>query len=122
MQQLKSSLFYSLLIDESTDVAVLKQLVVVARCILPSGAVETMFLDICDIQDGTASTIEHILLQCLKRYGLDISNLRGFGSDGAAVMVGGGLELQHVSKLGNHVSKLGNHAFLLFTVSTTDLH
>ena len=88
VQQLKSSHFYSLLIDESTDVAILKQLVVVARCVLPSGVVETMFLDICDVQDGTASTIEQSLLQCLERYGLDISNLRGFGSDGAAVMVG----------------------------------
>ena len=88
MQQLKSSPFYSLMTDESTDVAVLKQLVVVARCILPSGVVETMFLDICDIQDGTAGTIEQSLLLCMERYGLDVSNLRGFGSDGAAVMVG----------------------------------
>ena len=55
VQQLKSSHFYSLLTDESTDVAVLKQLVVVARCVLPSGVVETMFLDICDIQDALLS-------------------------------------------------------------------
>ena len=88
VQQLKSSPFYSLLTDESTDAAVLTQLVVVARCALPSGAVETMFLDICDIQDGRANTIEHNLLQCLEGYGLDICNLRGFGSNGAAVMVG----------------------------------
>ena len=88
VQQMKSSPLYSLLTDESTDVAVLTQLVVVARCALPSGADETMFLDICDIQDGTASTIEHNLLQCLERYRLGISNLHGFGSNGAAVMVG----------------------------------
>ena len=88
MLQLNSSPFYSLMTDESTDVAVMKQLVAVARCILPSGVVKTMFLDITDLQDGTASTIEQSLLLCLERYGLDISKSRGFGSDGAAVMVG----------------------------------
>ena len=50
--------------------------------------VETTFLDICDVEDGTASIIECSLLHCLERYGLDISNLHGFESDGAAVMIG----------------------------------
>ena len=63
VQQLKSSCFYmySLLIDESTDVAVLKQLRVAIQCVLPSGVLETMIQDNCDLQDGTASIIEHTL-------------------------------------------------------------
>ena len=85
---LRASPYFSLMIDESTDVAVLKQLVVVARCTLPSGDVKTMFLDISDVPDGRAATIESALLLCMEKYGLDMAKMRGFGSDGAPVMVG----------------------------------
>ena len=41
-----------------------------------------------DVPDGTAATIESALLLCMEKYGLDMAKMRGFGSDGAPVMVG----------------------------------
>ena len=74
--------------DESTDISVLKQLVIVAKYILPSGKIETSFLHIGDIADGTAETIEDAIVAFMETNGLDINKLRSFGSDGCAVMVG----------------------------------
>ena len=62
---LKANPCFSLMIDESTDVAVF---VVVARRTLPSGEVKTMFLDTSDVPYGTAATIESALLSL---HGLD---------------------------------------------------
>lgn len=69
---LRASPYFSLMIDESTDVAV--QLVVVARCTLPSVDVKKMFVNISDVPDGTA-TIESALLSCMEKYGLDIAKM-----------------------------------------------
>ena len=74
--------------DESTDISVLKQLVIVAKYILPSRKIETSFLHIGDIADGTAETIEGAIVAFMETNGLDINKLRSFGSDGCAVMVG----------------------------------
>ena len=73
--------------DESTDIAVLKQLVLVVRYVTEEG-VKTSFLLIRDIHNGTAETIEAALLQGLVDKGLNKVKLRGFGSDGASVMTG----------------------------------
>ena len=86
--KVKASACFSLLAAESTDVAVLKQLVLVARYILPTGEVETNYIHICDLPDGTATTIEGAILSTLDEKDVDPSRLRGFGSDGANVMVG----------------------------------
>ena len=88
LDNLKCSPFFSLMTDESTDISVLKQLVIVAKYILPSGKIETSFLHIDDIADGTAETIEGAIVAFMETNGLDINKLRLFGSDGCAVMVG----------------------------------
>ena len=54
--ELKYSNFFSLLTDESTDISVKKQLVLVARYLVGK-EVKTAFVDIQDIVDGTANTI-----------------------------------------------------------------
>lgn len=87
LDDIRASDFFSLMTDESTDIAVLKQLVLVARYMTEAG-VKTSFLLIEDIHDGKAETIEKTLLQSLKAKSLDITRLRAFGSDGAAVMTG----------------------------------
>ena len=84
---LKASKFYSLLTDESTDIAVLKQLVLVARYRV-NGEVKTSFISMQDICDGTANTITQAILSYLTKKSLDIEKLRGFASDGASIMVG----------------------------------
>lgn len=84
---LKGSEFYALMTDESTDISVLKQLVLVARYVTDSG-VKTSYLKIADLPDGTAESIEHAILKYADDKSLDIAKLRGFGSDGASVMTG----------------------------------
>ena len=88
LQQLVSSTYFSIMTDESTDISVLKQLVLVVRYLLPTGDVTTSFLAIDDLPDGTAETIEAAILKITDTKSVDLSKLRGFGSDGAPVMCG----------------------------------
>ena len=81
------SIIYSLLTDESTDIAVKKQLVLVARYLV-GGQVTTAFINIQDIWNGTANTIVQAILSYVSEKSVDIDKLRGFVSDRASVMVG----------------------------------
>ena len=72
------------MIDETTDVAVMK-LVLYGRFI-HDGAVQTRFLQ---IPDGTAVTIVDTMKKFCDEWNLDIKRkLCGLGSDGASVMLG----------------------------------
>lgn len=57
MQGVLSSAYFSLTIDETTDVAVLNVMVIYARYI-ENGKVATNFLKICELFNGTADTTE----------------------------------------------------------------
>ena len=74
--------------DESTDISVLKQLVLVARYVLPTGDVTSSFVAIEGLADGTAETIEAAIIDITSKKSVDVAKLRGFGSDGAPVMIG----------------------------------
>ena len=58
-----------------------------ARYLLPTGDVETNYIHICDIADGTANTIEEVILSYLDCKELDPRCFRGFGSNSGNVMV-----------------------------------
>ena len=87
LSELGNSKFYSLLTNESTDILVKKQLVLVARY-FSQAEVKTAFIHIEDLINGTASTITDAILSYCHMKSLDINKLRGFASDGAPVMVG----------------------------------
>ena len=87
MTKMRDSPTFSLMIDESTDVSVLKQLVVYGRAVV-DGKLESHFLGMRDLADGRAMTIERSLLEFLNDNGLEITNMSSFGSDGANVMTG----------------------------------
>ena len=74
--------------DKSTDIAVVKQLVLVVHYILPTGDATTTFLALEDLPDGKANTIESAILKVMEKKGLDVSRLRVFSSEGAPVMTG----------------------------------
>ena len=85
---LQNSPFFVLMIDETTDVAVMKQLVINARYI-EDGAVQTRFLSMMHIRDGTASTIFEAVTKLCDDWNLDIKEkMCCLGSDGASVMLG----------------------------------
>ncbi|XP_078590444.1 zinc finger protein 862-like [Branchiostoma floridae x Branchiostoma japonicum] len=85
---LLQSPYYSILIDETTDISVTKQLIIFGRYLTKKHEVRTSYLGILDIPDGKADTIVNKLKEFLRSIGADLTKMAGFGSDGAAVMVG----------------------------------
>ena len=87
LSKVKASPSVSILCNESTDVANLKQLVVFVR-FLVEGKSQTSFLKIVDLVDGKAKTIERALLDICRQCEILTSLIFSFGSDGASVMTG----------------------------------
>ena len=58
------------------------------RYLTGSGERCNVFLRIVDLFDGKAETIEKALLQFCDVAGIEMRKVMGFGSDGAAVMIG----------------------------------
>lgn len=87
LQEISASPLISILCDESTDIAILKELVVYVRYI-KNGDIVTRFLKIQDLLDGRAITIEAALIDILSKLQIPLEKVTAFGSDGAAVMVG----------------------------------
>ena len=81
---LQDSLLISILCDESTDIAIAKQLVVYVRYV-KDGKIDTRFLKIHELFDG--KQLKHLFLKFYlsSRF---LCKIGAFGSDGAAVMVG----------------------------------
>ena len=84
LEDVLSSAFYSLMIDETTNVAVLNEMVICARYVR-SGKVVTTF---CELSNSTADTNETTLLAYMEGNNLCLSKMVGLGTDGAAVMTG----------------------------------
>ena len=61
--------------NESTDISVLKQLVLVVRYHLPTGDVTTSLLAIDDLPDGTADSIETAILKIADTKSVDLLKL-----------------------------------------------
>lgn len=87
LQKLKNSPTFSIMIDETTDVAVQKQLVIFARCLV-EGKLECRFLKMIELFDGKADTIVTAIKGHLNEKQFQTANISSFGSDGANVMTG----------------------------------
>ncbi|XP_006824225.1 zinc finger protein 862-like [Saccoglossus kowalevskii] len=86
---IRESPFYSLMVDETTDISILKQLIMYAKYTDKEGNAKTSFVHISDIFDGKAETIETAIVNfCEKNMFLLNSKMAALGSDGASVMVG----------------------------------
>ncbi|KAG1664805.1 Zinc finger protein 862 [Nymphon striatum] len=79
--------FFGIIIDESTDLAVHKKLIVYLRYV-HRGEIQTELIGNIRIDNGQADTITEELLIRMRSLGLDVKNLVGLGSDGASVMFG----------------------------------
>jgi hypothetical protein len=81
--------YYSLIIDESTDVTVLKMLGLVIRYFSQKHSrIVCTFLSLVHIENGTAECIVESIKGLLKKYNLDLQKLQGIGTDNASAMVG----------------------------------
>lgn len=80
---------FSLLIDESTDIAVHKFLgfIIIYYSKLHQTIVST-YLDLAELHECNAEGIVSAIKKTLKRFDLRLENLMGIGTDNASVMVG----------------------------------
>nr|XP_006823127.1 PREDICTED: uncharacterized protein LOC100368807 [Saccoglossus kowalevskii] len=91
INDMKVSPVFSLLMDETTDVAVMKQLITYGKYLTFSGdtcEVKTAFINMDDLINGKAETIVESTEKFFEKTGLRFDQLSGLGSDGASVMVG----------------------------------
>lgn len=81
--------YYSIIIDESTDISVTKLLGIVIRYHSEqNNKFETTFLALTDLCSGTADGIVAGIERIFKLYKLSITKMIGIGTDNAAVMTG----------------------------------
>ena len=88
LQRLLSDSCYLIMIDETTDTSIIKEMVIYTRYISPEAEVCTSFLAIVELPNGTSETVEKALTNYLESNNIPLSSLVGFGTDGAAVMIG----------------------------------
>ncbi|KAE9528598.1 hypothetical protein AGLY_012173 [Aphis glycines] len=80
---------YSILIDESTDISVLKFLgVTIMYFDRQIGKIMSTYLSLVEMQACDADAITDEVCKTIEEKGLDITKIVGFGSDNASVMVG----------------------------------
>lgn len=80
---------YSLIIDESTDISVFKYMCFCVRYHSSSrNKVITEYLGLCSIERATAEDLVLNIKNFLKDLKLNINNLIGLGTDGAANLCG----------------------------------
>jgi hypothetical protein len=85
IKDLGDSLF-SILIDESRDISIKEQMVVVVRYVDNNGYIIKCFLGIQHVRDTIASSLKAIIEALFSKHGLSISRLRGQGYYGASNM------------------------------------
>ena len=86
--EIMSAEWYSVMADECTDVATIEQMSICIRFVDDKPEVREEFLGFVKLDRTDAETISASLLSFLSSCNLDLSNLRGQGYDGAAVMAG----------------------------------
>ena len=87
ISSIQQSPFFSVCIDETTDVSVTKELIVYIRYIC-DGGVKSSFLKVLELPNGTAGTITDSVCGLFRDLGFEVGRCCGLGSDGASVMLG----------------------------------
>ena len=83
--QLHQCRFYSLMVDESTDVTTTQTLIVYIRFVNKEGKVTSQFFELAKLDGANAEAILQTLLEARH---LPVEKLFGIATDGASVMVG----------------------------------
>lgn len=79
--------FFSLLIDESTDVSTTQVLAVVVR-FLEGSEVKDALLDIVEVENGSAETLYAAVKDLFRENKIPLRNVIGFAADNCATMMG----------------------------------
>ena len=87
VSEVKDSVYFSILADESTDCSKKEQMAVVVRYVGRDDDIEERFLRFIHCKSGlTGEDLGKEILSTIKDVGLDIDNCRGQGYDGASAM------------------------------------
>ena len=87
LQCLETAAYYSLMIDESTDISTSQTLIMYVRFVC-KGVVTTKFLQITELPGGKAEDIFSTVVGELEKKKLPLKKLMGMATDGASVMMG----------------------------------
>ena len=79
---------FSILVDETCDVAKREQMALVLRFVDEDGILQERFFDLIHVTSTKAATLKEVLSHVLSKNGFDVQNLRGQGYDGASNMRG----------------------------------
>ena len=85
--KISDSQYYSILIDESTDMAVNQNMLIYIR-IVTNGVPETHFLCVKRIHEAKAETLCTTVIAALEEKDINLNKLVGIATDGAATMIG----------------------------------
>jgi hypothetical protein len=89
LDKVKKSPYYSLIIDESTDLVSTKELALMIRYFdHTENRGVTRFLCLLPLEHGDAKYLRILIIQVLRAYNIIIENMVGISTDGAAVMIG----------------------------------
>lgn len=89
MSKINNAGCFSVLADETTDVAGIEQLTICARYLdKGSNQVDEVFLGFVPVDDQSGRNIAREIVKFLVNVGIDMENLRGQGYDGASAMAG----------------------------------
>ncbi|KAI3725286.1 hypothetical protein L1987_65069 [Smallanthus sonchifolius] len=86
-EEIKDDVF-GLLVDESSDVSMMEQMVVVVRYVDKLGVVKESLIGIAHVKNTVASTLKEVVVSLLANNKLSIDQVRGQGYDGASNMRG----------------------------------
>lgn len=89
VKEVKASPYFAILADETTDIAVLEQLILYSRYISDKRMIKCSFLGTFELTDCKAQTITDKICSMCKDLDLSMNEkMCGFGSDGASAMIG----------------------------------
>jgi Domain of unknown function (DUF4371) len=88
LQEVQKSVWYSIMVDETTDCTRNEQMVFCFRICNEELEVHEMFISFCDLQQQDAETLFNTVKQVLNNNKVEISNCRGQCFDGAANVAG----------------------------------
>ena len=100
LDRVKKSPFFSLMLDESTDIGNNQNLIIYVSFLEIYEPI-TMFLGLLELTSGTAQCLYNACIDFLSKHGLDIQKMICFGSHGASSMIGRHTGLSTRLKLDN---------------------
>ena len=83
-----NSPYVGLMVDESTDLSVRKNLLLYVNIMTSAGDVDSYFANIAEMKQCDATALTEVIVEYLGEKQIDVSRVAGLGSDGASVMTG----------------------------------